>query len=45
MKTARTVEGIATRGSFADWGPGGRTRSNDLVTVDALTVLAAAGRM
>ena len=43
--TARTSERVITRGTFADWGPGGRTRANDLVTVDALRVLRAAGRV
>jgi len=41
--TARTADEITTRGSFAEWGPGGKRRSNDLVTVDALAVLRAAG--
>jgi hypothetical protein len=45
VKTARTVDKIETRGTFADWGPGGKTRSNDLVTVDALAVLRQAGRL
>jgi hypothetical protein len=43
--TARTTDRVMTRGTFADWGPGGATRSNELVTVDALRVLRAAGRM
>jgi hypothetical protein len=45
VKNARTVETRTTRGSWADWGPGGKTRINELVTVDALAVLKAAGRM
>jgi hypothetical protein len=43
--TARTVDGLATRGTWADWGPGGKRRGNDLVTVTALAVLRAAGRL
>ena len=43
-KNARTVETRTTRGSWADWGPGGKTRANELVTVAALAVLRAAGR-
>jgi hypothetical protein len=37
---------VASRATFADWGPGGATRSNPLVTVAALEVLrdAAAAR-
>ncbi len=33
---------VASRATFADWGPGGVTRSNPLVTVAALGVLRAA---
>ena len=33
---------VASRGTFADWGPSGTTRSNPLVTVAALAVLRAA---
>jgi hypothetical protein len=36
----RTV--VASRGTFADWGPAGTTRSNPLVTVAALAVLLRA---
>ena len=43
--TTRTSERVITRGTFADWGPGGRTRTNDLVTIDALRVLRASGRL
>jgi len=43
-RTARTVDRIVTRGSFADWGPSGKRRSNDLVTIDVLSVLHAARR-
>lgn len=41
---ARTAERIESRGTFADWGPRGRTRGNPLVTIDALYVLHEAGR-
>ncbi len=34
-----------TRGSNVDWGPAGRTRSNDFVTADALYILKIAGRL
>lgn len=34
----------ATRGTFFDWGPCGRTRANPWVTRDALAVLEGAGR-
>jgi hypothetical protein len=44
VMTARTSDEVTSRGSYADWGPGGTRRSNDLVTVDALSVLHAAGR-
>jgi len=43
-RTARAVDTVVTRGTFADWGPCGIRHSNDLVTVDALTVLHAARR-
>jgi hypothetical protein len=45
VRTARTIQMITTRGTFAQWGPTGKTRRNDLVTVDALRVLHAAGRL
>jgi hypothetical protein len=35
----------ASRRSLADFGVAGRTRSNEFVTADALTVLRAAGRL
>ncbi len=41
--TTRPV--IASRGTFADWGPSGRSHSNPLVTVAALGVLRRAGRL
>ena len=40
---ARTSERVVTRGTRADWGPKGRTRTNPLVTIEALRVLKAAG--
>jgi hypothetical protein len=36
---------ISPRASFADWGPSGKTRQNDWVTVDTLTVMRLAGRL
>ena len=41
-KNARTVDGIASRGTFADWGPSGKRRSNPLVSVEALGALGRA---
>ena len=38
-RTSRTVDQVASDGTFADWGPGGRTRANPYVTIDALWVL------
>lgn len=43
--TARTMDRPATRGTWADWGPAGRTRGNDSVTAVARGVLGAAGRL
>jgi len=40
---ARTVDHIASRCSFADWGPAGRRRSNPLVSLLALEALGAEG--
>jgi hypothetical protein len=40
----KTTNRIESRGTFADWGPRGRTRGNLLVTVDALYVLREARR-
>lgn len=40
LGTTRSV--VASRGTFADWGPAGATRGNPLVTVAALGVLRAA---
>ncbi|HEY6012624.1 MAG TPA: hypothetical protein VIU37_01405 [Candidatus Limnocylindrales bacterium] len=36
---------VASRATFADWGPSGTTRSNPLVTVAALGILRLAGRL
>ena len=44
-RTYRTVHEIATRGEFVDWGPHGKTQSNEFVTADALYVLKEAGRL
>jgi hypothetical protein len=35
IRTARTVDVIASDGTFADWGPTGRTRPNPYVSIDA----------
>ncbi len=40
-RTARTVAVVASGGTFADWGPSGRTRVNPYVTIDATWVLRA----
>lgn len=42
VKNCKTSGTVISRGSFADWGPSGRTRSNPYVTVEALSVLAQA---
>ena len=36
---------LGNSGEYVDWGPTGKTRMNEWVTVDALTVLAAARRL
>jgi hypothetical protein len=41
VRTARTVRAVASDGTFADWGPSGRTRANPFVTTDATWVLRA----
>ena len=41
---AKTTDRVASRGTYADWGPCGRTRGNPFVTIDALDVLRKAGR-
>lgn len=38
-RTARTVGEVASGGTFADWGPSGRTRANPFVSIDAAWVL------
>ncbi len=43
LRTARTVDVVASGGTFADWGPAGRTRANPYVTIDAAWVLGSAG--
>jgi hypothetical protein len=44
-KNCKTTDSIITRGSFADWGPSGKRRRNEFVTVDGLYILKAAGRL
>jgi len=44
-KRARTATEICSNCTFARWGPGGKTRANPWVTVHALRVLRAAGRL
>lgn len=39
-----TADHVASRGSYADWGPSGARASNPLVTLAALGVLQRAGR-
>ncbi len=41
-KNAVTADAITSRGSFADWGPSGKRRSNPFVSVEALWVLGRA---
>jgi hypothetical protein len=36
---------VIKRGTFADWGPSGRTQMNEFVTADALHILRAAGML
>jgi len=43
-RTANTVDTVASRGTFADWGPTGRTRANPYVSIDATWVLTTASR-
>ena len=45
LRNAATRHVVASRASFADWGPAGRTRSNPFVTIIALGVLRAAGEL
>ena len=42
-RKARTASKICSNCTFADWGPGGKTRMNPWVTIRALRVLRAAG--
>jgi len=44
-RVAKTTSEIITRGTFADWGPVGKRRTNPFVTIDALWILKAAGRL
>mgnify|MGYP001828290934 CR=1 FL=1 len=44
VRRARTATEICSNCTFADWGPGGKTRTNPWVTIRALRVLRAAGR-
>jgi hypothetical protein len=39
---ARTADRVVSRGSFADWGPSGKRRSNPFVSIEALRVLGQA---
>ena len=43
-RTARSVDHVASGGTFADWGPTGRTRPNPYITIDATWVLHQSGR-
>jgi hypothetical protein len=40
-RTARTVDVVTSGGTFADWGPSGRSRANPYITIDATWVLRA----
>ena len=42
-RNAKTTVDIITNGTFADWGPAGKKRMNELITVNALWVLKRAG--
>jgi hypothetical protein len=44
-KIFKTTNEITTRGTFADWGPFGKGKVNEFVTVDALYVLKEVGRL
>ncbi|GAA3341777.1 hypothetical protein GCM10020358_34410 [Amorphoplanes nipponensis] len=39
VRTARTVDVVASGGTYADWGPSGRGRANPYVSIDAAWVL------
>lgn len=43
IRRARTASEICSNCTFAQWGPGGKTRTNPWVTIRALRVLRAAG--
>jgi hypothetical protein len=43
-RRARSASEICSNCTFAQWGPGGKTRTNPWVTIRALRVLRAAGR-
>lgn len=43
-RTARTVNVVASGGTFAEWGPFGAGRANPFVTIDATWVLTGAHR-
>ncbi len=42
LRNAETCDAVAARGTFADWGPGGKAHSNPLVSLAALGVMRAA---
>jgi hypothetical protein len=42
IRNAETAAEVVARGTYADWGPSGRTRANPLVSLDALGVMRAA---
>jgi hypothetical protein len=42
IRDAETSDRVIARGTYADWGPGGRARANPLVSLAALGVLRAA---
>lgn len=44
VRRARTASEICSNCTFAQWGPGGKTRTNPWVTIRALRVLRAVGR-
>lgn len=44
LRTAVTSPGLISRGTFADWGPAGRRKSNPFVTAEAQYVLQRAAR-
>ena len=41
----QVADEVVTRGTFADWGPVGKAKTNELVTADALYALRMAGRL